>query len=109
VICGRQRGGDGASFIDGQECANKDLDFDIYCSGAIPVKSDHFLKVTHSKVVGGGSSSGKNNTLTVDSPGGHSFGNGATKTSAATHGGGGDCSTTTTSRSGADGYFAIYY
>jgi hypothetical protein len=112
VICGRQKGGNGGTVSGTGTITTPGLNFNIYASNISPTNLQHYIRIQHEAAEGTQGTAGgeeNENTNSVNVPGGHSFGNGASKALPSTAGGGGACCNNDSNSDGAYGLFALYY
>lgn len=132
VVVKRKAGGNGGSVNKDTSISHSSYEEKIYPGTACPTVADCLITINHAVNNGqgkgtaaGGKDNRWKNTANVETPGGHSFGNGGTKYTRPTYGGGGACYRTYDEKwdekntgggsegeafgAGAKGFFAIYY
>jgi hypothetical protein len=111
IIRGTIAGGKGGHVMADSETnvTNDKVAFSVYFSETLPPsQQEYLLSRTHAATVTTYSTTSNTSASIFKTPGGHSFGNGAEADRPPTKGGGGGCFETNY-RSGAGGYFGLYY
>lgn len=107
VVTGAIKGGRGGHPTSQTSVENESLSFSIYFSDTVP-PANYMLSKSYSASSKTYSTDENTDAVVFQTPGGHSFGSGATSGSSAVTGGGGGCYATN-NRTGTAGYFGIYY
>ena len=111
IVRGTVSGGKGGHSIPESDTSvtNDKLEFSIYFSNEVPPNQSDYRLSRSYEATSQTYSTGSNTSASIfKTPGGHSFGNGAEVGKKPTKGGGGGCFETSY-RSGAGGYFGLYY